>query len=356
MTFCSRWFTGLLLSSVAFGARPAQAQPTAAELSTARQAFESAVALEADRKWLEASTKLHEALAIKDTPGLRFHLAHCEEQQGLLVEAALDYDRANELLQHGAKAPDVQKLLATASADLKRRIPHVIVEIPSDVQNPVAELDGRAYAPSELTLGAALNPGSHQLKVSAPGRRTASSAFALREGDQVTLRVDLQSSQPAASPVPRAAVAALAATAHVDSAAPGGPSRRPSPKVYWLVGESALTVAGLALGIGYAVAESSARDRVQAAQSQIDQAPVGDLGPCIAPSSALSGPCSDLHRAIADHDRDATLSAVGFVGAAVGAAALLTTWLAYPSPSPQSLGPSVRPVVALGRVGLQGRF
>src|SRR5450432_1242199 len=120
MIFGSRWFTGLLVCAVAIGARLAHAEPTPAEISTARQAFESAVALEADQKWLEASTKLREALAIKDTPGLRFHLAHCEEQQGLLVEAALDYDRANELLQHGAKAPDVQKLLATASAELKR--------------------------------------------------------------------------------------------------------------------------------------------------------------------------------------------------------------------------------------------
>jgi hypothetical protein len=357
MIFGPRWFAGLLLCSVAFGVRAAHAEPTPAEISTARQAFESAVALEADQKWLEASKRLREALAIKDTPGLRFHLAHCEEQQGLLVEAALDYDRASELLQHGAKASDVQKLLVPASAELKRRIPHVVVEIPGDVRNPITELDGKAYAPSELALGGALNPGPHQLKVSAPGRRPVSSAFSLKEGEQITLRVDLQSSQPAVvSAAPRASVAPPAGTPHVDSLDLGGSGRRPSPKIYLLIGESAITAAGLALGIGYAVAGSSARDRVQTAQSRIDQAQVGDVGPCVAPSSSLSGPCSDLHRAIDDHDRDATLSAVGFVGAGVGAAALLTTWLAYPSRSDQSLGPSVRPVVAFGRIGLQGRF
>ena len=49
-------------------------------------------------------------------------------------------------------------------------------------------------------------------------------------------------------------------------------------------------------------------------------------------------------------------SPAGFVAAGVGAAALLTTWLVYPSRPAESSGPSVQPVLALGRVGLQGRF
>src|SRR5450755_1494539 len=266
MTFRSRHLEALLVCGVALTSRWAHADPSAAELSGARQSFESAVALEADQKWAEATVKLRAALAIKDTPGLRFHLAHCEEQQGVLVEAALDYDRASELLRQGAKAPDVQKLLAPASADLKRRIPHVTVEIPSDVSNPVAQLDGKAFAPSELALGLALNPGSHQLKVSARDRSPFDREFSLKEGDQISIRAELKSnalppSALGATPAPQSAQPG--ASAPVVAAKPAAAPRKPSAKPFLLLGESAVAVAGLALGVGYAVAESSARSRVE---------------------------------------------------------------------------------------------
>src|SRR5450432_4034374 len=163
------------------GARTAHADPTAAKISSARHAFEVAVSLEADQHWADAALQLREAISVKDTPGLRFHLAHCEAEQGFLVEASLDYDRASELLRQGAKAPDVLRLLEPASAELKRRIPHLTVEIPSDLSAPRAELDGRPYAPSEL-LSQPLNPGQHQLKVSAARRLSFERSLSVHEG------------------------------------------------------------------------------------------------------------------------------------------------------------------------------
>jgi hypothetical protein len=95
---------------------------------------------------------------------------------------------------------------------------------------------------------------------------------------------------------------------------------------------------------------------VQKAQSTIDNAAGTNPGACSTPGSSLSGTCAELRTAIDDHDRDATISTVGFACAGVGAAALLTTWLVYPSHAAEGTGPSVQPVVSLGRVGLQGRF
>jgi hypothetical protein len=363
MTFRSRHLQALLVCGVALTSRWAHADPSAAELSGARQSFESAVALEADQKWAEATVKLRAALAIKDTPGLRFHLAHCEEQQGFLVEAALDYDRASELLRQGAKAPDVQKLLAPASAELARRIPRVIVEIPNGAPSPVVELDGRAYAPSELALGQPLDPGSHLLKVSASGRIPFESSFSLREGDQISIVAQLPS-RPAPGTIGTLGGAAVVAP-------PGGPmspgaradwtagtqtGTRSSLKLYLLIGESAVTVAGLAVGIGYSLAASAARDRVGTAQARIDQTAPDNTTACSTPAPSLGSSCTDLRTAISDHDRDVTLSTVGFIGAGVGAAALVTTWLVYPHANAETAGPAVEPFVALGGVGLHGRF
>ncbi len=333
------------------------AEPTKDELSSARHAFQEAVALEGEHKWSEATAKLQAAVAVKDTPGLRFHLAHCEEQQGLLLEAAADYDRALDLITHGAKAPDVQKLLAPASADVKKRAPRLTVEIPADVANASVLMDGRPALPSELAQGQMLNPGTHELRVSAPLRTPFVRTLSLKEGDRASVLVELplgRQGTPVIAPVPPASVASPTPRA-ADSSAPHR-SSRVSAKPYLLVGETALTAAGLAIGIGYAVAASSASKRVSSAQSQIDGASSSTSSACSMPSASIGTACADLRSAIDEHDRDTTLSVVGFVGAGVGAAALVTTALLYPSAKAHTSGVSLEPTLSLGRVGIVGSF
>src|SRR5690349_9230742 len=82
----------LLLSSLVTIAR---AEPSAAEIKTARQLFAEAESLRSKGDCRTAAEKLRLALQIKETPGLRFHLAHCEERLGQLVQADADYRRAS---------------------------------------------------------------------------------------------------------------------------------------------------------------------------------------------------------------------------------------------------------------------
>ncbi len=347
--------TLLVCALVGLAARTAHADPSSVEISSARHAFETAVALENDQHWSEASLKLREALAVKDTPGLRFHLAHCETELGQLVEAALDYDRASDLIQQGAKAPDVQKLLVPTSAALRQRIPRVSVDVPSDLLAPVATLDGKVYPPSEISLGVGLNPGQHQLSVSASGRRSFERSFSLKEGQVLQLRAELP---PAAAPAAPAGVLAppVTAASGPDALQNAHGAHGSSTRTYLLIGETVVTLAGLAVGIGGVAATSSANDRVSTAQGRIDQASQGDVAACASPNGPVAGACSDLRTAIDDHDRAVLLSEIGFVTAGVGAAALLTTWLAYPSARGEASGITVRPVAGLGHVGLIGRF
>ena len=342
----------------------AHADPSASELSAARHAFEVAVGLEADQHWADAALKLREAIAVKDTPGLRFHLAHCETEQGHLVEALLEYDRASELLHQGAKAPDVQKLLGPASDVLKRRVARLAVDLASDLNNPASSLDGKVYSPSELALGVPLNPGRHELRVSAAGRRTFERAFQLKESEHASLRADLALSAALAGASPPASVSASApatpstlATPATSNVSPAGESHASSAKVYLLIGESVLTVAGLAVGIGYSLSASSATDRVNTAQTRIDGAAPNDVAACGSDDPGLLGACADLHTALDDHDQASVLSTIGFVSAGVGAAALISTWLIYPSASTERASRfSVQPVAGLGRIGLIGTF
>ena len=361
MIFRRRSLVSLLVCAGALSTRAAQADPSPTDISAAKHAFESAVSLESEQHFREAELKLREALAIKDTPGLRFHLAHCEIEQGRLVEASLEYQRANQLLNHGAKAPDVQTLLGPASVALNKRIPRVTVVFPPDLDGPVASLDGKVYTPSELELGIPVDPWRHTLRVAGNGRRAFERALLLAEGAQLTIRPEL----PVASPPLRASgtlgeeakaspAASVAPAAGAQTAAQTG--RTSSTKLYLIVGESVLTVAGLAVGLLSSRAAAAATDRIALAQAHIDAAAPGNTSACAGQMPELLGACADVRRAIDDHDRAALLSNIGFVAAGVGVAALATTWFLYPNHASRASRLTVRPLVGFSEIAIEGRF
>jgi len=357
MMFRTRLLASLIACATFFAPGPAQAEPTAAEISAAKQAFESALAAESGQRWADAALKLREAIAVKETPGLRFHLAHCETELGHLVDASLEYDRALELLRQGAKAPDVQKLLGPARASLLERLPRLTVDIPADVQAARVTIDGRPYPPSELALGVPLDPGLHELRVQATGRRAFERALSLKEGDRILLSAALPLAAPAADgPGEAARTPEAPQPARSNDVTPPPEGRPSSTKLYLLIGESVLTAAGLGVGIGYAIARGAASDRIAAAQARIDGAAPGNPMACGLPDSELVGACSDLNAAFDDHYRATIISQIGFVTAGVGAAALLTTWLVYPNPRGQGSGFRVQPVAGPGQIGVVGRF
>jgi hypothetical protein len=92
--------------------RTAESEASAADRASARRLFEEATELESRREWSAATAKLGQALEIVETPGLRYHLAYCQEEQGLMVEALRNYERAQQMIAAGTKAPDVAELLA----------------------------------------------------------------------------------------------------------------------------------------------------------------------------------------------------------------------------------------------------
>ncbi|HEX2671277.1 MAG TPA: hypothetical protein VHM25_10425, partial [Polyangiaceae bacterium] len=234
--------------------RVARAEPSSAEISEAKHAFESALSAEAEQRWADAALKLREAIAVKDTPGLRFHLAHCEAELGHLVAALLEYERADDLLRRGVKAPDVQKLLGPARSELQQRLPRLTLELPADIQVPLISVDRRAYPASELVLGIALDPGPHEVRVQAAGRRPFERALNLKEGDRLVLPVVMAVAAPPGGPSEP-----VATEPPVQTSTPGVAPRaehRSSTKLYLMIGESVLTAAGLGMGIGYAVAQS----------------------------------------------------------------------------------------------------
>ncbi|HEV8244963.1 MAG TPA: hypothetical protein VGP93_04315, partial [Polyangiaceae bacterium] len=267
--FAIACFTGLL-----FSALPSWADPSPTELAVARRLFNEATELEGKSDFRAARAKLSEAIGIKETAGLRFHLGYCSEQLGELVAALVEYDRALDLVHGGAKAPDVEKALEPAKQRVQARVAQLTLTLPSDVPFAEVELDGQKLAPSVLGHPAPLDPGKHRVEARAPGRKRTELELSLKEGEQRTVELSLLAQAPApktGAPAPEATPARPTSGAgsrerngvEQDSGARGVGARE-----FVLIGETTVALAGLGVGIGYLIARSHARDRVTTAQQQ----------------------------------------------------------------------------------------
>ena len=332
------------------GATP---EPSPTELSVARHLFDEGRAAEDAGRWREAAEKFRKATTIKDTPGMRFHLARCEEEQGAFVEALVEYDRARELIDGGVRAADVEKVLADARERVRAKVALLTLSLPDGVQNVLVELDGKALSASVLGVPMPINPGKHRLHAVAVGRTTFTNELSLDTGEVKQLAIEL----PIATTVPSLAAAPAPAPAAAVSTAPDAPASKPVRlRTIVVVSELSLSVAGLVTGVVFTVARSSANDRMRTANELVLEQVGGSdpngtaCGMKVAPSG-----CADLNQAEQDRKRAGTLAAVGFVTAGASAAAIgLTYWLWPAGAPPTQVGIGARP----GRfdLAISGRF
>lgn len=307
----------------------ALAEPTKAEIARARRLFSEAVAAENREEWQLAASRLREAMAIKETPGLRFHLAHCEEQLGHLVEAMREYDRADELLRDDPKAArDVARQLGPARDALRLRIPTITVELSAHISNAALQLDDRAISPPVFGKPIPQNPGAHTIRVSSPGHIPFVHEVVLSEGEAAVTMVELA---PELSVSMHNAAGPAEVEGHRSEAREGLHLRN-----WVLVTEGVIATAALGVGIGYQLASSSADRRADEARVALSIQSASPNAQCGAPKSSVQGLCDDLARAVSDGKSHRGIATIGFVAAGLSAAAFVGTWLVWPSKTPSS--------------------
>lgn len=317
----------LALWGLPVGVARAAQSPTPAELAAARRLFEEGRLAEEAGRFRDAAERFRQVTAIKDTPGIRFHLARCEEEQGAFVEALIEYDRARELIDSGVRAPDVERLLPEAREHARAKVAQLIVRLPEGVAGGSVTLDDKPLSASALGVPLPANPGHHRLSASASGRRPFATEIDLSSGETKLVSVELPEStdaKPAPSAAPlRPARAAMPVTplAH--------PERGMSSRTAVLITEASLAALGLAGGIGFSVAKSSADERYRQADAAIVESSVnGDPNGAACGGKSPPSACNDLAAARSDSRSDGQLALAGFVASGAFAAAFgLTYWL-----------------------------
>lgn len=352
-----------------------RAEPTAAEVAVARKSFAEATELEKAEKWVEAEAKLREALAIKETPGLRYHLGYCLEKQGKLVDALVELDRADEMLRLGAKAPDVEKLLASARERVKKSVGEVTVRLSANIKGAAVEIDGVAVKPALIGKGIPLNPGRHVLTAKKAGRIPYRRELQVDPGGSVDVLISMgEQSGAAATP----AAGGAASGAGTTNAAPAGSddgggstgsssasaslsdAAKPSSAKTWvLIGEGVVTLGALGAGIYFNGKAGDTKGEIDDASKELEDRGYDDTV-CKDPPNKAKSACSQLADLTDQRDRQKNYALAGFIGAGVGAVATVATFFLWQPSSKSSGARSVRvaPVATQSTFGLGvvGRF
>jgi hypothetical protein len=342
-------FAWALLTALALRTSSVGADPLPTEIALARRLFADAKAAEEAKDWPTAASRLRDAISIKETSGLRFHLAYCEEQQGLLVEALVDYERADDLSVD--RNDEFRAQIPARRASLRKRIPTVTLVVQRDPASAHLTIDGHPLSSASLGKPIPLNPGKHAFVVSSPGSVSFSTELSLNEGDAVVTNVVLQ---PEANQDSVSALPAARSKGPVPSS-DGVVATKAPTQMYVLVGEGAIVLAGLAVGIGFTLQAASEDERASNDRASLPGGtPEEKSNACLAPVRSLAA-CADLAGAIDDAHRARVIARVGFIGAGIGAAAFAGTLILWPSAGRQA---AIRPWVAPGATGLSvaGRF
>jgi hypothetical protein len=172
--------------------------------------------------------KIRRASAVKLTPGIRFHLALCDEQLGHLTVAFAEYTAAQTAAQ-AEKNQEVLDLVTEPLRELKVRTPTVTVNLPKRfmVGGSGAEvrLDGATLPASSFATAVPVDVGSHTIQATAPGQVPYAMTLTVVERQAATLDIQFL---PTGTPVPSAVVAPAAPVAEAGATPPSTAAPAPS--------------------------------------------------------------------------------------------------------------------------------
>jgi hypothetical protein len=320
---------GYAALAISLVAAPLAAQ-TPEDKAASQAVFEEAQALMAAGKTAEACARYEETLRLDGGMSTQFRLGECYEKLGRLASAWVMYvDVANAA--SAAQLADREKFARDKAAAIKPRLATLTVAVPDAVAaipGFTLERDGKAIGRVQWGAAVPVDPGTHRVVATAPGRASWSKEVAV-QGEATATRVDV--------PV---LVNAPGAADRPGTAAPRAPESSIRGPVGLVIG--GVGVAAMAVGVGVGVAAKSKYDG--------------------AGSHCQGSFCDAEGLSITDSARtQGTAATVVFV---VGAAALVgggVIWLTAPSsgggdPAGQARGGALRIGVTASGLALGGTW
>lgn len=313
-----RWSALLLLLLVSSIAQAQGSDPAAADalFRAGRDAMKKA-------DWAVACSKFAESQRLDPAPGTLLNLAQCEEQQGRTASAVQHYRDLMEVVP--STDPRSEHAKARLAA-LLPRVPKLTIRLdPGTPSGATVSRNGVVLGQAAMGTPLPVDPGDHQIMVTAPGRKDSRTLVRMQPGETRTVIARVGEPQEQTSPSGSSIQASGERTTVESGSAPS--LRRTLGYV-----SGGLGLVGLGAGTYFALRAKSRNDE---ALSKYCEGTV-----CTDPAGVT----------LTNESRDAgKLSIVGFVAGgallATGTALIIT---APPSSSPQA---SRRVVVGVGGPG-----
>ncbi len=169
----TRFVTAGLLASVAvvLCSIPGRAQPSAADQARATQLFEDAQKQMAAGDYAAACPKFKESQRLDAELGTMLHLADCYEKAGKTASAWAMFKDAVQIAQQRNDPREKAAQAHVTALEPKLSWLTVRVKDPS-IRGLEVQLDGEAIGRAAWGLEQPMDPGSHTVAASAPGRRS----------------------------------------------------------------------------------------------------------------------------------------------------------------------------------------
>jgi hypothetical protein len=245
----------LTLAGIFSFASPVFAQPVSVQDKALAEAlFREAKDLVEKDKIAEACSKFAESQRLDPKLGTLLYLATCHEQEGKTATAWVEFNEAAALAAR-TNQPEREKIARERARILERDLPNLTLKTTSPEPGMQVELDGRPFPASGLGTAVPIDPGTHQLVVTAPRKQTWRHEVVAEKGGTLTVQIPALPAKQEAAPAP----------------APAPVPVRPSPEtpddgsgkrtVGWvLVGAGGIgLVAGTIFGVRASSLESDAR-------------------------------------------------------------------------------------------------
>jgi hypothetical protein len=232
----------------------AQAPSSATASEQADAAFGEGRELFDQGRFREACEKFELSMHFEPSPGTLLNLGNCYEPQGDLVRSLATFERA---LADAQKARDAGRRRMWSDAARERiaaltpRIPELRVQATEPAVSVL--LDGEPLAAQGQALR--LNPGRHELRASAPGKRTYTKMFELTTGQRLTLELPALEAEVVSPPEPASAPAPAPLSVPADEA----PQQRRFGPWPWVVGGTGAALLGTSLVTGLLASSKASR-------------------------------------------------------------------------------------------------
>jgi tetratricopeptide (TPR) repeat protein len=161
----------LLVAAISSTARPADAEPSAADRQAATVLFKDGKALLDKGKIAEACRKLEDSQRLDPAAGTLLNLAVCHEKEGRTASAWYEFTDALATARKDNR-PERIKLAEEHIAKLEPQLLRLTIEVPKESDVPGLEVrrDDAVLARAGWGSATPVDPGEHKIEAKAPGK------------------------------------------------------------------------------------------------------------------------------------------------------------------------------------------